>query len=106
MFLCSYECGVYWAWLPSNAVRHTTCTLVHIVVTQVGILQFSNDVRVELLPQLVDLQVYQKTLQTMVSSRGQLCCSLLATPRAFHLCHHLAMRHGTSGIEAPCTVQF
>ena len=71
MLLCSYKCGVYWAWLPSNAVRHTMCTLVHVVVTQVGILQFSNDVRVELPPQFVDHQVYQKTLQTMVSSSGQ-----------------------------------
>jgi hypothetical protein len=53
------------------------CTLVHVVVTQVGILQFSNDMRVELPLQVVDHQGYQKTLQTMVSSRGGLCCSLV-----------------------------
>ena len=47
------------------------CTLVHVAVTQVGILQFSNDVRVELPLQVVRHQMYQKTLQTMVSSRGQ-----------------------------------
>lgn len=39
---------------------------------QVGILQFSNDVRVEMPAQAVDHHAYEKKLQTMVSSTGEL----------------------------------
>lgn len=37
---------------------------------QVGILQFSNDVRVELEPQVVDREVFDKKLATMVRFQG------------------------------------
>ncbi len=40
---------------------------------QVGILQFSNDVRVELEPQVVDREVFDKKLATMVRLQGWVC---------------------------------
>ena len=64
---------------------------LHVVVTQVGILQFSNDVRVEMPPQAVDHQVYQKTLQTMVSNRGQVVLhQCVHVVLHCNLCHDLA----------------
>jgi hypothetical protein len=70
--VCSTQmCAVILLHMLCSEAAHCLQSALILYEMQVGILQFSNDVRVEISPQAVDDHAHEKTLQTMVSSIGE-----------------------------------